>query len=98
MSNATEETPEVPANLRERGEAALQALKAKHVPVASSEWKYIPSLALWQLHVDTPWMRDKGEETTRRAFEDAVMAAGITESTAFVVLRLPETEPGAAAK
>jgi hypothetical protein len=84
--------PELSDSQRELGERVLAALPAVGMPVASHQWKYISSLEQWQLHVYTPWMSEKGETTTRRAFTDAVNCAGITESTAFVVLQSPNSK------
>jgi hypothetical protein len=46
--------PELSSAQRELGDKILSALNIVKMPITSHEWKYQPSLALYQLIIQTP--------------------------------------------
>lgn len=73
------------------GEKILNALtNIVRMPVTSHEWKYAPQTDGYELVITTPWVKDKGLETTNWALLDALDTAHIIESTSFVRFKAPE--------
>lgn len=75
------------------GEKILNALtNLVKMPVTSHEWKHVPQIDGYELVVTTPWVKDKGLETTNWALLDAMDAAHISESTHFVRFKAPDSK------
>jgi len=73
------------------GEKILNALtNIVKMPVTSHEWKYVPQIDGYELVITTPWVKDKGLETTDWALLDALDMAHISESTRFVRFKAPD--------
>jgi len=72
------------------GEKILNALtNIAKMPVTSHEWKYAPQIDGYELVITTPWVKEKGPESTIWALLDALDMAHISESTSFVRLEAP---------
>jgi hypothetical protein len=73
------------------GEKILNALtNIVKMPVTSHEWKYVPQIDGYELVITTPWVKDKGLETTNWALLDALDMAHISEPTRFVRFKSPD--------
>jgi len=73
------------------GEKILNALtNIVKMPVMSHEWNYVPQTDGYELVITTPWVKDKGLETTNWALLDALDTAHISESTSFVRFKAPD--------
>jgi hypothetical protein len=73
------------------GEKILNALtNIAKMPVTSHEWKYMPQIGGYELVITTPWVQDKGLDTTNWALLDALDTAHISESTNFVRFKAPD--------
>jgi hypothetical protein len=76
---------------QELGEKILNALtNIVKMPVTSHEWKYLPQIDRYELVITTPWVKEKGPETTNWALLDALDTAHISESTSFVTFEAPD--------
>jgi hypothetical protein len=76
---------------QELGEKILNALtNTVKMPVTSHEWKYLPQIDGYELVITTPWVMEKGPETTNWALLDALDMAHISESTSFVRFEAPD--------
>jgi hypothetical protein len=72
------------------GEKILIALtNIAKMPVTSHEWKYAPQIDGYELVITTPWVKEKGPESTNWALLDALDMAHISESTSFVRFEAP---------
>jgi len=75
------------------GEKILNALTGiVKMPVISHEWNYVPQIESYELVITTPWVKDKGLETTNWALLDALDTAHISESTGFVRFKAPDSK------
>ena len=76
---------------RELGKTILNALTdIVKMPVTSYEWKYAPQIDGYELVITTPWVRERGPETTNWALLDALDTAHISEPTSFVRFEAPD--------
>jgi hypothetical protein len=75
------------------GEKILNALtNIVKMPLTSHEWKYAPQIDGYEFVITTPWVKDKGLETTNWALLDAPDMAHISESTRFVRFKAPDSK------
>jgi hypothetical protein len=73
------------------GEKILNALtNIVKMPVTSYEWKFVPQIDAYELVITTPWVKERGPETTNWALLDALDTAHISESTNFVRFEAPD--------
>jgi hypothetical protein len=82
--------PVLPIAQQELGGKVLNALNIVKMPVTSHEWKYVQEIVGYELVITTPWVKDKGLETTNWALLDALDMAHISESTRFVRFKSPD--------
>jgi len=76
---------------QELGEKVLNALtNIAKMPVTSHVWKYLPQIDRYELVITTPWVKEKGPETTSWVLLDALDMAHISESTSFVRFESPD--------
>lgn len=81
----------LPDSQQRLGDKILNALtNIVKMPVTSHEWKYVPEIDGYELVITTPWVKDKGVETTNWALLDALDTAHISESTSFVRFKAPD--------
>jgi hypothetical protein len=80
----------LPIAQQELGEKVLNALNIVKMPVTSHEWKYVQETDGYELVITTPWVMDKGLESTNWALLDALDTAHISEPTSFVRFKAPD--------